>query len=213
MAESLRLPVAAAQHDPPTPRRSTPRSSALGVRGSRRAPVRTLSQGQRRRVALARLALSLEQPLWLLDEPFDALDADGVRGAERPAGRPCSARRRQRAAHQPPAAEPGRAGAADLRPRPTMGSHDRVVPCRAAARPAAGLAAAHRLAVAAGLLHRRREPVPARRRTRSRRRCAKSRRASSGSARCWRRCCRSMPCSPATWPTARSNRCCLRRSR
>ncbi len=50
----------------------------LGVRASRRALVRTLSQGQRRRVALARLALSLEQPLWLLDEPFDALDADGV---------------------------------------------------------------------------------------------------------------------------------------
>ena len=50
----------------------------LGVRASRRALVRTLSQGQRRRVTLARLALSIEQPLWLLDEPFDALDADGV---------------------------------------------------------------------------------------------------------------------------------------
>ncbi|MEO8124762.1 MAG: cytochrome c biogenesis heme-transporting ATPase CcmA, partial [Burkholderiales bacterium] len=50
----------------------------LGVRASRDAPVRTLSQGQRRRVALARLALSLGFPLWLLDEPFDALDAAGV---------------------------------------------------------------------------------------------------------------------------------------
>jgi heme exporter protein A len=50
----------------------------LGVHAKRRALVRTLSQGQRRRVALARLALSLERPLWLLDEPFDALDADGV---------------------------------------------------------------------------------------------------------------------------------------
>ena len=50
----------------------------LGVRACRDAPVRTLSQGQRRRVALARLALSMAQDLWLLDEPFDALDTDGV---------------------------------------------------------------------------------------------------------------------------------------
>jgi len=38
-------------------------------------PVKQLSQGQRRRAALARLALSAEVPLWLLDEPFAALDA------------------------------------------------------------------------------------------------------------------------------------------
>ena len=40
--------------------------------------MRTLSQGQRRRVALARLCLAPPTALWLLDEPFDALDADGV---------------------------------------------------------------------------------------------------------------------------------------
>ena len=41
--------------------------------------VRTLSQGQRRRSALARLALPQAAGcLWLLDEPFDALDPDGV---------------------------------------------------------------------------------------------------------------------------------------
>lgn len=51
----------------------------LGVPGRRHAPVRTLSQGQRRRVALARLCLSPSKPLWLLDEPYDALDADGCR--------------------------------------------------------------------------------------------------------------------------------------
>jgi len=38
-------------------------------------PVKKLSQGQRRRAALARLALSESIPLWLLDEPFSALDA------------------------------------------------------------------------------------------------------------------------------------------
>jgi heme exporter protein A len=37
--------------------------------------LRQLSQGQRRRAALARLALSGKVLLWLLDEPFTALDA------------------------------------------------------------------------------------------------------------------------------------------
>ena len=50
----------------------------LGLPGRKQAPVRTLSQGQRRRVALARLAVEDEAALWILDEPFDALDADGV---------------------------------------------------------------------------------------------------------------------------------------
>ena len=50
----------------------------LGVAGYAQAAVRTLSQGQRRRVALARLALASESRIWLLDEPFDALDDVGV---------------------------------------------------------------------------------------------------------------------------------------
>lgn len=39
---------------------------------------RFLSQGQRRRVALARLFLTTAAPLWILDEPFTALDQRGV---------------------------------------------------------------------------------------------------------------------------------------
>lgn len=50
----------------------------LGVHHRRHALVRTLSQGQRRRVALARLALETRPALWVLDEPFEALDADGI---------------------------------------------------------------------------------------------------------------------------------------
>jgi len=42
-------------------------------RGVHRLPTRVLSQGQKRRVALARLWLST-RPLWLLDEPFTSLD-------------------------------------------------------------------------------------------------------------------------------------------
>ncbi len=50
----------------------------LGVGGLAQALVRTLSQGQRRRVALARLALAQPPSIWLLDEPYDALDDEGV---------------------------------------------------------------------------------------------------------------------------------------
>lgn len=42
------------------------------------SPVGKLSQGQKRRAALARLCFSFAAPLWLLDEPFTALDAAGI---------------------------------------------------------------------------------------------------------------------------------------
>jgi len=45
--------------------------------------VKTLSQGQRRRAALARLVLSEAVPVWLLDEPFAALDAQAAELVER----------------------------------------------------------------------------------------------------------------------------------
>lgn len=45
--------------------------------GARRRAVRTLSAGQKRRVALARLLVTA-RPLWLLDEPLDGLDAAGI---------------------------------------------------------------------------------------------------------------------------------------
>jgi heme exporter protein A len=49
----------------------------LGVLGQADLPVRVLSAGQRRRVAMARIMLARAQ-LWLLDEPFTNLDAQGV---------------------------------------------------------------------------------------------------------------------------------------
>ena len=65
---------------PVTPAQKSARDAALNrfPLPADPVPVRKLSQGQRRRAALARLCLSGEVPLWLLDEPFAALDADGI---------------------------------------------------------------------------------------------------------------------------------------
>jgi heme exporter protein A len=50
----------------------------MGVFHRRKLLVRMLSQGQRRRVALARLVLEDRPGFWVLDEPFDALDDAGL---------------------------------------------------------------------------------------------------------------------------------------
>ena len=49
----------------------------MGLRGRERLPTKVLSQGQRRRVALARLLVS-DAKLWILDEPLTALDVGAV---------------------------------------------------------------------------------------------------------------------------------------
>ena len=56
---------------------------SFGVAHCADLPVRHLSQGQRRRVALARLALPGRARIWILDEPFTALDANAVACLER----------------------------------------------------------------------------------------------------------------------------------
>jgi len=50
----------------------------LGLAGREDVPARYLSQGQKRRAALARLALAQTLPLWILDEPLAALDVDAI---------------------------------------------------------------------------------------------------------------------------------------
>lgn len=49
---------------------------AVGLERVGDLPAGYLSAGQRRRLSLARL-LAVERPIWLLDEPASALDADG----------------------------------------------------------------------------------------------------------------------------------------
>jgi heme exporter protein A len=51
--------------------------SRMGLAGFEDLPTKVLSQGQKRRVALARLLLSSAK-LWVLDEPFVALDVKAV---------------------------------------------------------------------------------------------------------------------------------------
>ena len=49
----------------------------MGLSGFEDLPTRSLSQGQKRRVALARLLINSAR-LWILDEPFTALDVAAV---------------------------------------------------------------------------------------------------------------------------------------
>jgi heme exporter protein A len=49
----------------------------IGLQGFEDLPTRYLSQGQKRRVALARLLVSTAK-IWILDEPFVALDVSAV---------------------------------------------------------------------------------------------------------------------------------------
>jgi len=51
---------------------------ALGLAHLALVPVRLLSSGQLKRATLARVAAS-KAPLWLLDEPLNALDVDGAK--------------------------------------------------------------------------------------------------------------------------------------
>ncbi|WP_151670333.1 cytochrome c biogenesis heme-transporting ATPase CcmA [Nitrincola schmidtii] len=55
--------------------------NAVGLQGFEDVPCHMLSAGQNRRVSLARLYLS-RAPLWILDEPFTAIDKKGVAAKE-----------------------------------------------------------------------------------------------------------------------------------
>ena len=54
-----------------------PAIEAIGIGHLAEVPVRLLSSGQAKRATLARVAAA-NAPLWLLDEPLNALDPDGV---------------------------------------------------------------------------------------------------------------------------------------
>jgi heme exporter protein A len=74
--ENLRI-AATLDQDPVTDGVILQALEQIGLGGFEDLPTRMLSQGQKKRVALARLILS-KAPLWILDEPFTALDTDAV---------------------------------------------------------------------------------------------------------------------------------------
>ena len=75
LAESLALDdVVAAKR---TPEALAAALDSVGLLTRRSLHARKLSQGQKRRIGLARLLL-VDKPVWLLDEPTNALDTDGV---------------------------------------------------------------------------------------------------------------------------------------
>jgi heme exporter protein A len=57
------------------PRAAESALQAMALAHCRDLPAKVLSQGQKRRLALARLLVA-PKPLWILDEPFTALDVD-----------------------------------------------------------------------------------------------------------------------------------------
>ncbi len=75
--ENLRI-AAQLAGQPVSPEAATQALQDAGLAGREQLPLKFLSQGQRRRAALARLRLVPARPLWLLDEPFNALDAGAV---------------------------------------------------------------------------------------------------------------------------------------
>lgn len=77
VAENLAYTCALTGTDLDTPRLKEV-LQRFGLKGRDNQLARYLSQGQKRRVALSRLALSPGK-LWVLDEPFVAMDESGIR--------------------------------------------------------------------------------------------------------------------------------------
>ncbi|HEX8591839.1 MAG TPA: cytochrome c biogenesis heme-transporting ATPase CcmA [Pseudomonas sp.] len=77
-----------ALHRPAEPAEIWQALDAVGLRGFEDVPCHTLSAGQQRRVALARLYLD-SPAIWILDEPFTALDKQGVAQLENHLAKQC----------------------------------------------------------------------------------------------------------------------------
>lgn len=71
----------AAMHPAIDRRKVSEALAQVGLKGYEDVPCHMLSAGQNRRVSLARLYLS-SAPLWILDEPFTAIDKRGVASKE-----------------------------------------------------------------------------------------------------------------------------------
>ncbi len=75
--ENLRWILALTGADVPSEAEMFAALSNVGLKGFEDVACASLSAGQKRRVALARLYLE-KKPVWILDEPFTAIDKKGV---------------------------------------------------------------------------------------------------------------------------------------
>jgi len=73
-------------HRPVTEDEIAEAMAQVGLSAYLHMPAKVLSQGQKRRLALTRLLL-LDKKLWVLDEPFSALDTDSVANMDRVIGK------------------------------------------------------------------------------------------------------------------------------
>lgn len=78
LTENLRAHLCLSASDVPADGVVEDALETMGLAAYRSFPAKTLSQGQRRRLGLARLLLA-DKPLWILDEPFTALDVRSCR--------------------------------------------------------------------------------------------------------------------------------------
>jgi len=76
-AENLRIHCGLAGGPRPDGEKIGAALERMGLDANGARPVKTLSQGQQRRLALARLLVT-KRALWALDEPLTALDSTGV---------------------------------------------------------------------------------------------------------------------------------------
>jgi heme exporter protein A len=74
--ENLRI-AATLAGEPLTEEQALDALDRIGLPGREYLPAKALSQGQKRRVTLARLLVS-QAPLWILDEPLTALDVKAI---------------------------------------------------------------------------------------------------------------------------------------
>lgn len=89
--ENLRFACAAAGDEEVDEAACVRALERIGLGAQLDLPARVLSQGQRRRVGLARLFLASARPLWVLDEPFTALDVHAVADLADTLGAHCAA--------------------------------------------------------------------------------------------------------------------------
>ena len=172
-----------------------PPCSRFGLQGREDLPVRFLSAGQKRRVLLARL-VTRKAKLWILDEPFTALDTRAVQLLGTLVGEHLAEGGMAVVTSHQADPDRGRQGAGPVKAMVAVMRRDLLLAMR---RKTEVLTALFFFVIVTSLFPLGIGPEPA-----LLRKIAPGR--AVGRARCWRRCSACSGCSLPTMPTARSSR-------